>query len=128
MKYLLDTHALLWIVTDSPKLSRKAKKLYLDTDNIILFSMASIWELSIKSSLGKIEFDKTLENFVEEHIKGNNIQILNIELPHILRVEQLPFYHRDPFDRLLIAQLMENNLSIISYDKMFDPYKVKRIW
>ncbi|VAX19122.1 hypothetical protein MNBD_IGNAVI01-2280 [hydrothermal vent metagenome] len=128
MKYLLDTHTLLWIVTDSPKLSKKAKKLYLETDNTILFSLASIWELAIKSSLGKIEFDKTLEGFVEEHVKGNNIQILNIELPHILRVEQLPFHHRNPFDRLLIAQLIENNLSIISYDKIFDLYKVNRIW
>ena len=128
MKYLLDTHTLLWIVTDSPKLSKKAKKLYLETNNLILFSLASVWELAIKSSLGKIEFEKSLEKFVEEHVKRNNIQILNIELPHLLRVEQLPFHHRDPFDRLLISQLIENNLSIISCDKMFDLYDVKRVW
>ena len=128
MKYLLDTHTLLWIVTDSPKLSKEAKKLYLEMDNLILFSLASIWELAIKSSLGKIEFEKSLESFVEEHVKENNIQILNIEIPHLLRIEQLPFYHRDPFDRLLISQLIENNLSIISCDKMFDLYDVKRIW
>jgi len=128
LKYLLDTHTLLWVVTDSPKLSKKAKKLYLETDNTILFSLASIWELAIKSSLGKIEFDKSLENFIEENVMKNNIQILNIELPHLLRVEKLPFHHRDPFDRLLISQLIENNLSIISYDKTFDLYDVKRIW
>lgn len=128
MKYLLDTHTLLWIVTDSPKLSKKAKKLYLETDNLILFSLASVWELAIKSSIGKIEFEKSLENFIEEHVKRNNIQILNIELSHLLRIEQLPFHHRDPFDRILISQLIENNLSIISYDKMFDLYNVKRIW
>ncbi len=128
MKYLLDTHTLLWIVTDSPKLSKKAKKLYLETDNLIFFSLASVWELAIKSSLGKIEFERSLEDLVEEHVKKNNIQILNIELPHLLRIEQLPFHHRDPFDRLLISQQIENNLSIISCDKVFDLYEVNRIW
>lgn len=128
MKYLLDTHTLLWIVTNSPKLSKKAKKLYLETDNTILFSLASIWELAIKSSLGKIEFEKTLEDFIEEHVRGNNIQVLNIELSHLLRIEKLPFHHRDPFDRLLISQQIENNLSIISCDKVFDQYGVNRIW
>ena len=128
MKYLIDTHTLLWIVTNSPKLSKKAENLYLDSENEIFFSMASVWELAIKSSLGKLSLGKTLDSFVEEHIKGNDIQILNIELPHILRVGHLPFHHRDPFDRLIISQLTENNLSIISYDEAFDLYKVNRIW
>ena len=128
MKYLIDTHTLLWIVTDSPKLSNKAKKLYLESENKILFSMASIWELAIKSSLGKLSLEKTLDDFVDEHIKGNDIQILDIELPHILRSEQLLFHHHDPFDRLIISQLIENNLSIIGSDEAFDLYKVNRIW
>ena len=128
MDYLIDTHTLLWIVTDSPKLSNRAKKLYLNPENKIIISLASIWELAIKSSLNKLTLEKPLEKFVDEHIKGNDIQILNIELPHILRIEKLPFHHRDPFDRLIISQQIENNLSIIGSDEAFDKYDVKRIW
>lgn len=128
MDYLIDTHTLLWIVTDSPQLSELSKKLYLDSENKIVISMASIWELAIKSSLNKLNFEKSLEDFVYNHIINNNIQILNIELAHILRVENLPFHHRDPFDRLIIAQQIENNLAIIGADKIFDKYGVKRVW
>jgi PIN domain nuclease of toxin-antitoxin system len=90
--------------------------------------MASVWELAIKSSIKKITFAKTLEDYIEEHVKGNNIEIMQIELPHVLRVESLPFHHRDPFDRLLIAQAIENNISIIGMDSIFDKYKINRIW
>ena len=128
MKYLLDTHALLWITTDDPKLSKKAKNIYLDAENEILLSIASIWELAIKSSIGKITFQKDLDDFVDVHIKGNNIEILKIELPHVLRIEKLPFHHRDPFDRLIIAQAIEDNLKILGSDNTYDKYKVKRIW
>ena len=127
MKYLLDTHALLWITTDDPKLSKKAKNIYLDAENEILLSIASIWELAIKSRIGKITFQKDLDDFVDAHIKGNNIEILKIELPHVLRIEKLPFHHRDPFDRLIIAQAIEDNLKILGADNTFDKYKVKRI-
>jgi PIN domain nuclease of toxin-antitoxin system len=128
MKYLLDTHTLLWLTTNDPRLSQNSKELYLNAENEILFSMASVWELAIKSSIKKISFDKTLEDFIEEHVKGNNIEIMKIELPHVLRVESLPFHHRDPFDRLLIAQAIEDNVSIIGMDSIFDKYKVNRIW
>lgn len=128
MKYLLDTHALLWITTDNPKLSLKVKDIYLNAENEILFSIASLWELAIKSSIGKISFKKDLDEFIEEHVKGNNIEILGIKLPHVLRIEKLLFHHRDPFDRLIIAQAIENNLMILGNDKIFDKYKVKRIW
>lgn len=128
MKYLLDTHTLLWITTDDPKLSKKVKDIYLNAENDISFSIASIWELAIKSSLSKISFKKDLEEFVETHVKGNNVQILKIELPHVLRIENLPFHHRDPFDRLIIAQAIENDLVILGNDKTFDKYKVKRVW
>jgi len=90
MKYLLDTHTLLWLTMDDPRLSQISKDLYLNAENEILISMASIWELAIKSSLKKISFDKTLEDYVEEQVKGNNIEIMQIELPHVLRVESLP--------------------------------------
>lgn len=128
MKYLIDTHTLLWIVTNDPKLSAKAKDLYLDSENEIFISLASIWELSIKSSIGKISLEQPLDEFVDEHVKGNDIRILKIELPHVLRIENLPFYHRDPFDRLIISQSIEDNIPIIGSDKTFDSYPIKRIW
>lgn len=128
MDYLLDTHALLWIVTESPLLSPLARDIYLNPEKNIFVSMATVWELSLKSSSGKLFFAKPLDEFVEEHIKGNDIQLLNIELPHIVRLEKLPFHHRDPFDRLIIAQLIENNLTILGADEIFDRYGVKRIW
>jgi PIN domain nuclease of toxin-antitoxin system len=128
MKYLLDTHALLWLTTNQPQLSQKVKDIYLNVENEILLSAASLWELAIKSSLGKIHFEKGLEAFIDVHVKGNNIEILKIEIPHVIRIEKLPFHHRDPFDRLIIAQAIENNLRIISSDKTFDKYKIKRIW
>ncbi len=128
MKYLLDTHSLLWIITDDPRLSKNAQDIYLDSENGIFLSMASIWELAIKSSLEKISLEKPLDEFVSEHVHGNNIEILDIKLPHVLRIEKLPFNHRDPFDRLIIAQSIEDNLPILGGDKVFDLYKIKRIW
>ena len=128
MKYLLDTHSLLWIITEDSRLSKKAERIYLDAENDICLSMASIWELAIKSSLEKISLKKPLDEFVEKHIRGNNIKILDIRLPHVLRIERLPFHHRDPFDRLIISQAIEDNLTIIGCDKAFDMYSVKQIW
>jgi PIN domain nuclease of toxin-antitoxin system len=78
--------------------------------------------------MGKIKFEKDLEEFVEIHIKGNNIEILKIELPHVFRIENLPFHHRDPFDRLIIAQAIEDNISILGNDILFDKYNIQRIW
>ena len=128
MRYILDTHTLLWIITEDSKLSTTALKIYLDPSNVMFFSMASVWELAIKASLGKISLGKTLEEFIEEHVKGNDIEILDIHLPHVFRIEQLPFHHRDPFDRLIIAQVIEDNLLLVGNDTIFDLYNVKRIW
>ncbi len=128
MRYLLDTHALLWLITENPKLTKKVKQIYFDGENEIFLSMGSIWELAIKSSLEKISLEQSLEAFISEHVTGNNIEILEIKRPHVLRVEQLPFHHRDPFDRLIISQALEDNLLILGTDKTFDLYGIKRIW
>ena len=128
MKYLIDTHTLLWIITNNQKLSRKTKKLYLNSENIIYFSLASIWEMAIKISLRKLSIEEPLNDFIHRHIKGNDIKILNIEVKHILSLENLPYYHRDPFDRLIISQSSYENIPILSSDKVFDLYPVKRIW
>ncbi len=128
MNYVLDTHAFLWIVAEDGRLSRKAKRLFLDKSNTIFLSVASIWELAIKISLGKLALDERLEAFVENHVKGNDIRILEISPNHIYLLEDLPFHHRDPFDRLIIAQCMIEGFSIICSDKAFDDYPVSRIW
>jgi len=128
VKYLIDTHTLLWSAGNSPRLSSKVKKIYLNPNNDIYLSLASIWELSIKIGLNKINLSIPLKKFVDIHILGNNIEILNINLNHIYRIEKLPLHHRDPFDRLIISQAIEENLPIIGNDKIFDNYKIKRIW
>ncbi len=128
MKCIIDTHTLLWIVTDDKKLSPKAREIYLNSENEIYLSLASVWEMAIKSSLGKLTLEKSLEEFIEVHVVNNDIKILKIELAHVLRIENLPFHHRDPFDRLIISQSIEDNLPVLSADRTFDSYKIKRIW
>jgi len=128
VKYLIDTHTLIWIVTNNSKLSDKARSLYLDSDNDIYFSMASIWEMAIKISIKKMSIQTSLINFINDDIVGNNIKILNINIPHICYLEKLPFHHRDPFDRLILSQGITESIPVISSDKKFDLYPVNRIW
>lgn len=109
-------------------MSRKAKRLFLDKSNTIFLSIASIWEMAIKISLGKLALDEPLEAFVKNHVERNDIKILEIAPHHIYPLEDLPFHHRDPFDRLIIAQCMTEGFSIICSDKAFDDYPVSRVW
>lgn len=128
MKYLLDTHTLLWIVTNDKQLSIKAKRYFLNKKNEIYLSMASLWEMAIKISLKKLKINQSLEEFCNEHIIGSNIKILDIKIEHLAKLESLKFKHRDPFDRMLACQCTEENMAIISKDKVFNKYSVKRIW
>jgi len=128
VRYLLDTHALLWIANEDAKLSETAKSLFLDENNAMLCSLASIWELAIKISIGKISLDEPLESFIDHHVSGNDIDILPIQKQHILPLQSLPFHHKDPFDRLIIAQAMVEKIPIISKDLWFDSYPVHRVW
>lgn len=128
MKYLLDTHALLWILEDNENLSKKVKRIYLNGANEIFLSVASLWEMAIKISLKKLTLSERLDKFVEHHVIDNNIRLLNVTAEHIAPVEALPFHHRDPFDRLLVAQSLKENLPLLSKDKSFDKYQIKRIW
>lgn len=128
MRYLLDTHTLLWIVNDDPQLGNEVKNIFLNNENDIFASMASVWEMAIKISLKKLEIPGTLSDFVKEHIRGNKIDILSIELNHLYQLENLTYYHRDPFDRLIISQAIVENIPILSSDKVFDDYPIQRIW
>ncbi len=128
MMYLLDTHTFLWFINDDDALSVPAKTLIEDPENIIYLSAASLWEIAIKVSLGKLEVPSPFTEFITEQLRENYIAFLAIEIEHIGRVVTLPFHHRDPFDRLLIAQALREDLPIISRDEIFDAYTVKRHW
>jgi PIN domain nuclease of toxin-antitoxin system len=127
MKILLDTHTFLWFINDSPELSNAAADL-LESDVDLLLSMASLWEIAIKASLNKLTLPDDYERFIPQQITLNNIEILTITFEHLTVVSRLPFHHRDPFDRLLIAQSMSENLQIVSADTKFDSYEVDRKW
>ncbi len=127
-RLLLDTHTFLWWVNDSPQLSNAAHQAIADTNNECFISMSSCWEMAIKSSLGKLRLAKPIEQFVTEQLAENGFTLLSVELRHTAKIEKLPFHHRDPFDRLLIAQAMLEKLVIISADKIFSAYGIKRLW
>ncbi|MGC8714865.1 MAG: type II toxin-antitoxin system VapC family toxin [Leptodesmis sp.] len=127
MKILLDTHTFLWFINDSPELSNAAADL-LESDVNLLLSMASLWEIAIKVSLNKLTLPDDYELFIPQQIILNNIEILTITFEHLTIVSKLPFHHRDPFDRLLIAQSMSEKLQIVSADTKFDSYEVDRKW
>lgn len=128
MRILADTQAFLWLAMDDPQLTKKAKRIFLDEENDFYFSLASIWEIAIKHSLGKLKLKQPLEKFILNQMQENSIEQLNIHFRHVTKVNSLPFHHRDPFDRLIIAQAQEEDLSILSCDKIFDKYGVDRIW
>lgn len=128
MRLLLDTHAFIWFVTDSPKLSATAKTLIEDEYNEKLLSIVSIWEMAIKHSIGKLSFKLPFETFIAQQLSINNFSLLDIKVSHINIVADLPLHHRDPFDRLIIAQAMTEQIPIVGTDKIFDLYSIQRLW
>jgi PIN domain nuclease of toxin-antitoxin system len=128
VRLLLDTHAFLWWVADASELSTRARGVIAATDNECLLSAASCWEMAIKVSIGKLDLDGLVERFVPHHLAVNGFQELPVEVRHASRVARLPFHHRDPFDRLLASQALEEDLAIVSADPIFRRYGVKRIW
>src|SRR6266550_930625 len=127
MRLLLDTHTFLWFIDDNPRLSSNAKSL-LESDNDLLLSTASLWEIAIKLSLGKLSLPEPFEASVFYQLSLNAIDILQIDTAHLGVVATLPFRHRDPFDRLLVAQAMVEQLPIVSADVEFDAYSIERLW
>ena len=127
MKLLLDTHTFLWFIDDNPRLSARAKAL-LESDADLLLSVVSLWEISIKVSIGKLSLSQPFDIFVPQQLADNAIDVLPIDLAHLNVISTLPFHHRDPFDRMLIAQAMVAQLPIVSIDAAFDAYSIKRLW
>jgi PIN domain nuclease of toxin-antitoxin system len=126
-RVLLDTHVFLWGVADDPRLSAHAQKAIADASERLL-SIASCWEIAIKVSRGRLTLPKPIDRFVPEQLGLNAFQLLPIDLEDMARVATLPFHHRDPFDRLLIAQALNDELAIISADPILGKYGVKRVW
>ena len=131
MSYLLDTHTFLWFVNDNPALSSTAREYIEDPLNLIYLSTASIWEMAIKSSIRKLAVPSPLRKFLDVEIEKNEFALLGITTEYADVVAGIPFPqsgHRDPFDRLIIAQALCDSLTVISNDRRFDDYGIKRLW
>jgi len=128
MTVLLDTHALLWFVLDDAKLSVPARTLLEDPATDVLVSPASYWEIAIKVRLGRLELHSAYDEFMHKGIVGNGFTVLPIEPRHTSLLTTLPFHHRDPFDRLLVAQALVERVALVSVDHALDVYGVDRRW
>lgn len=128
MKLLLDTHTFIWWDSEPAKLSQKALALCQEPANTLLLSVASIWEMQIKLQLGKLRLNLSLAEVIESQRQTNHIEVLPISLAHVLALESLPTHHKDPFDRLLIAQVNVEKAVLVSCDQIFAQYPVKLAW
>ena len=126
MALLLDTHAFLWWVADDERLSAKARRAIERQDSFV--SLASCWEMAIKVSLGKLTVPSSIDRFVHRQLEVNGFSLLPIALEHTSMAADLPFHHRDPFDRLLAAQALSEELTVVSADAIFKEYRVRRVW
>lgn len=128
MRVLLDTQAFLWFLLDDPQLSAPAKAFIEDPLNDIAISPASYWEIAIKIRLGKYSLPQPYQTFMESQIAANDFQILPIEPRHTAVLTTMELHHKDPFDRLMIAQAIVEGIPIVSSDAVFDAYPVQRLW
>ena len=128
MRILIDTHALLWAMTGDVQLSAAARQAYLNADNDLFLSAVSFWEICLKVGLGKLSLSEGWSNAVEQELKANGIQWLPITVGHCLGIVKLPFHHRDPFDRMLVAQALTEDMSIMTADKQLSRYSIPCLW
>lgn len=125
MSFLLDTHIFLWWVLDNPKLEERIRDFIGDTEDPLFLSAASAWEMAIKSQIGKLELSEPVVEFTRKQLAANDIQSLDITTEHALSVFTLPMLHKDPFDRLLIAQAKVEDMIIITDDQLIKRYDVR---
>jgi PIN domain nuclease of toxin-antitoxin system len=128
MKLLLDTHAFVWWVNDDESLSGRARRAITDARNEVFFSVVSAWELAIKARLGAASLRPGPETYIPEQLEKSSFQVLPVQLDHALRVATLPDLHRDPFDRLLVAQALTEQLAFVTRDRGLARYDVRVIW
>ena len=128
MRVLLDTHAFLWWIGDDPRLSERAREVLSDGDNDLVFSAASGWEIAIKARLGRLHVPGDLNTYLFRQLTENYTSVLPVHLSHALRVHALPDHHRDPFDRLLVAQAIVEEIPLLSADPRIARYPVEIVW
>lgn len=128
MNLLLDTHAFLWFIAGDSSLNKTARAAIEDENNNPYLSVASLWEIAIKVSIGKLELSEPFESLIPEQLAENGIELLDISVAHTAIVASMPFHHRDPFDRLIAAQARAEQMALVSADDVFDAYEVARIW
>ena len=128
MKVLLDTHTFLWWITDDRRLSLRAREVISNEENELFISAATGWEIAIKVRIGRLELPDDPERFVPEQLRINNFKPLSVGMDHALHVSILPDHHRDPFDRMLIAQAQVEGMPIVSADPNIEKYQVEVIW
>ena len=128
MRALLDTHALLWWVTNNPQFSPTVQAIIADRNNQLFFSAASGWEIAIKAQLGKLVLPSQPEQYIANQLALNLFEVLPIQLSHALQTYYLPNHHKDPFDRILVAQSQFENLPILTSDSRIAQYRVSTIW
>lgn len=127
MNLLVDTHAFLWFMGGDRRLSRAARGAIEKAQDGWCVSAASVWEMSIKSSLGRLTLPLPAHEYIAEKI-GAGLRVVPVEWPHAAAVERMPFHHRDPFDRLIIAQAQAEHLSVVTGDAVFREYGVRVVW
>ena len=128
MNLLLDTHTFLWAIDSPELLPERIEQLLSNNTSIWFLSLTSVWEIQIKSELGKLRLSLPLSELIETQQQTNDLRLLPVELSHIYALSGLPHHHRDPFDRLLITQARVERLPLLSRDSIFDAYDLERIW
>ena len=127
MNYLIDTHVLIWYLDGDKRISRKALDIITDPNHKINISIVSFWEMAVKLSIKKLQLSQPLSKIIDK-TRSLQIEIIPLQEGPVLEVEKLPFHHRDPFDRLIIAQALVEKMKVVSIDESFDKYNVHRIW
>jgi len=128
MRLLLDTHAFLWWITDDSRLSDRARRSIAAKTHTVFLSAASGWEILLKAGLGRLTFLQDPERFIPEQVAVNGFEVLPVHLHHVLRIHSLPRLHRDPFDRVLVAQALSEQMALISGDPQIAQYPVDAVW
>jgi PIN domain nuclease of toxin-antitoxin system len=128
VKLLLDSHSFLWFIGGAPALSATGRALIEDEGNEKFVSIGSLWEIAVKASLGKLPLAKPFEQLIPEQLQINGFLVLGLTVEHTAKLAQLPFHHRDPFDRMLVAQSLVENLPLVSKDDVLDADGIRRVW
>lgn len=128
MKLLLDTHAFLWLNAAPARVGKSAMPACQDRSNALYLSLASLWEIQIKHQLGKLDLKLPWAQMLDAQQQANGLEVLPVSVDHIQALEQLPAHHRDPFDRMLIAQARAEGMTLVSADAAMHPYDVSTLW